>query len=256
MSDESGIYQIRNQIDGTVYIGSACNLEVRWKAHQRSLRRNYHPNIHLTRAWRRDGHQAFVFEVLELVVDLTELIAAEQRWIDAALKRYNIAPKAGSSLGRAVSAETRLRISRANKGKTLGRVTSEETKEKLRVINKNRPPMPQAQRAKISAARKGKPSHGKPHTVETKKLLSELAKRRTGTANSFYGKTHTEEACRKNAATKIGHYRIYPPDAEPFEISNMRAFCLERGLNAGEMTKTARGEARQHKGWRAERLAI
>ena len=71
----------------------------------------------------------------------TKLIEREQYYIDLCdsyNNGYNSTPKAGNSLGRKCSNETRNKISESNKGKhphANGRKLSDVTKEKLRKIN-------------------------------------------------------------------------------------------------------------------------
>lgn len=59
MSSKSGIYQIRNLVNGKVYIGSACRLNSRKSDHLRSLQRGNHVNQKLQRAWNKYGPSAF-----------------------------------------------------------------------------------------------------------------------------------------------------------------------------------------------------
>lgn len=102
MSSKSGLYCIKNAVNGKVYVGSACRLSCRQNDHRRNLLRGSHVNQKLQRAWVKYGEQAFEFSVLEYVADSAALIGREQHWIDAlnaVLGGYNIAPKAGSQLG-------------------------------------------------------------------------------------------------------------------------------------------------------------
>jgi group I intron endonuclease len=67
MSDNSGIYLIKNNKDNKCYLGSSKNLKTRKNTHLSKLRNNKHCNIHLQRAFNRDGEDCFYFEVLEYV---------------------------------------------------------------------------------------------------------------------------------------------------------------------------------------------
>ena len=64
---KSGIYQIRNLVNGKIYVGSSINLHVRKLSHFNSLKRNDHANQHLQKAYNKYGLDKFVFEVLEYV---------------------------------------------------------------------------------------------------------------------------------------------------------------------------------------------
>jgi group I intron endonuclease len=63
----SGIYQIRNSVNGKIYVGSAKNIYARWTAHKAQLRENRHHSILLQRAWNKYGAFAFSFEVIEFL---------------------------------------------------------------------------------------------------------------------------------------------------------------------------------------------
>lgn len=80
--DKSGIYIIRNLVNGKVYVGSSVDLCRRKEQHLSDLRRGSHINAHLQRAYNHYGLESFEFEVLEQVEDTTSLIAREQHWID------------------------------------------------------------------------------------------------------------------------------------------------------------------------------
>ncbi len=76
-----GVYWILNSINGKIYVGSAVNVERRWKEHASELNRKVHINKHLQNAWLKHGHAVFVFEVIEIVDDELWLKAREQAWI-------------------------------------------------------------------------------------------------------------------------------------------------------------------------------
>lgn len=158
----SGIYKITCTVNGKFYIGSAVDLNIRRYDHFSTLRRNTHANPHLQRAYNKYGKEVFTFEILELVLIPEMLTAREQYWFDKlrpfGRKGYNIAPIAGSNLGKHHTPETREKLRQihigmkhtpetceklrqANLGKKLtpeqlegrkGRVVSEETRRKLR----------------------------------------------------------------------------------------------------------------------------
>jgi group I intron endonuclease len=107
----SGVYRITCIITGKFYIGSSVNLRDRWYEHSSQLRRNTHHSITLQRAFNKHGKDAFVFEVLELVL-FPFLLEREQHWIDKLKpfdpgKGYNIALDAQASFtGRKHSPES------------------------------------------------------------------------------------------------------------------------------------------------------
>lgn len=119
-----GVYQIRNLINGIVYIGSAVDLYQRMHGHFSNLRNKKHHTVKLQRSWNKYGEENFVFEILEIVerrvgetnIEFERRLCKEQEqsYLDKYgaqqfiykesyefIKRtYNTCPTAGSSLGR------------------------------------------------------------------------------------------------------------------------------------------------------------
>lgn len=119
----SGIYIIGNILTNKVYVGSACTLKSRIRTHRARLNLKKHHSLKLQNSWNKHGHESFVFEVIEYVEDKTNLIVREQFWMDyykaATTEGYNVALIAGSSLGIRHTAETRAKVSAANKGRKM-----------------------------------------------------------------------------------------------------------------------------------------
>lgn len=64
-ANKTGIYCIRNQINGKIYIGSTkTSFSIRKNKHLRLLRKNLHYNEHLQNAWNYYGEDKFSFEIL------------------------------------------------------------------------------------------------------------------------------------------------------------------------------------------------
>ena len=161
---DSGIYIIKNIVNGKLYIGSAVNLDRRFYAHRWALYRNCHRNIYLQRAWNKDGETSFLFEKY-LICEKKDLIFYEQLTIDALIIRngreniYNISPTAGSTMGRECSEETRRKLSLTSRGRWTGKHHTEETKKKISIgnIGKNKGKIASLEtREKMSKSRKGK----------------------------------------------------------------------------------------------------
>jgi len=84
----SGIYEIKNNINGKSYVGSAKDIKRRWRRHKYGLRHNEHENIILQRAWNKYGEENFSFNILE-ECSIEMLLALEQKYLN--LKpEYNI----------------------------------------------------------------------------------------------------------------------------------------------------------------------
>lgn len=84
------IYNIKNTVNGKLYIGSSSQYTFRRRGHLSLLRRNKHHSIHLQNAWNKYGADSFEFSVIEciLTTDRTYLIEREQYWMDT-LQSYN-----------------------------------------------------------------------------------------------------------------------------------------------------------------------
>lgn len=65
MKKISGIYCIRNKIDGKIYIGRSNNIYLRWSHHKSELRRNIHGNKYLQRSWNKYKEDSFEFNIIE-----------------------------------------------------------------------------------------------------------------------------------------------------------------------------------------------
>src|SRR5690606_4713108 len=86
-SKKGGVYQIRNLINGKIYIGSAKCVQVRASQHLSKLKQGKHANKHLQNAFNKHGEDAFLFEVLEVVEgDKGERFRIEQKYIDKLIK--------------------------------------------------------------------------------------------------------------------------------------------------------------------------
>ena len=181
---KTGIYKITNTNTNKVYIGSAVNIELRWKEHLNDLKKGLHHSIKLQRSFNKHGVNSFKFEIIEQC-DRKDLIKHEQAYIDllkAYSEGYNSSPTAGSRLGSGQSEETKKKISDSLKGRpspNKGVVASQATRDKL------------------SKARKGK------------KLSSthiyNISQAKIGDKNPFFGKKVKEEhkICKKiNQFTK------------------------------------------------------
>lgn len=97
--DSIGVYIIVNRVSDTVYIGSTRNnFKQRFAEHRSWLRCGTHRNKHLQNAYNKYGADALDTAVLEECEHISDVEAAEQRWIDhfraAGVKMYNNRPRA------------------------------------------------------------------------------------------------------------------------------------------------------------------
>lgn len=177
---KTGVYCIRNKVNGKVYVGSAAHsLSERWKTHRLHLGRKTHPNRYLQAAWNKYGKDAFEFTILAKCspewclcveqIHLNRLRASNREF------GYNLCPTAGSQLGfkwspeqceknrevgRRRPKEHMLKMHAAGqtpeaKAKRLATINTPEHKAKMSAIRKGFRHTPES-RAKIGAAHKGR----------------------------------------------------------------------------------------------------
>ena len=89
----AGVYQIRNMLNGKIYIGSSVNLNKREQEHRSALNNNRHHSIHLQRAWKKYGEVNFEFETL-ITCHLSMCLWYEQQFLDQWEPEYNNNPVA------------------------------------------------------------------------------------------------------------------------------------------------------------------
>lgn len=116
----SAIYQIKNLINGKLYIGSAKDFYDRKTKHINFLINGKHHCSHLQNAWFLNGPDNFEFSIMEHV-ELDKLIEREQFYLDKFKSYdrefgYNLNPTARSSLGSKRTPEQKLKIAASQKG--------------------------------------------------------------------------------------------------------------------------------------------
>ena len=114
-----------------MYIGSTADFSERWTKHKWLLKKGLHSNIHLQRAWNKDGERMFEFSVVEYVDESPEAwMAREQYYTDLWKPEYAIRKECvASSLGCKHSDNSKQKIRLALIGKSL----SDETKAKMSI---------------------------------------------------------------------------------------------------------------------------
>ena len=188
----SGIYSITNKLNGKKYYGSTHCFYNRLREHRWMLRGNKHYNLHLQRAWRKYGEDAFRFDIVQ-EISVEHLLLVEQAFIQQNTDGYNIA----------AFAEAPAR-------------------------GRKRPPCSEETRKKLSEAGKGRtpPSQkGKPRSAETRKRMSEARHGKGG----FQGKTHSEETRKKMSEAHKG--KTYSEETKRKVSEARKRYCLSHGGN-------------------------
>lgn len=106
---KSGIYQIKNLVNGKVYIGQSLNVKYRLNGHLSLLKRNKHENYHLQNSFNFYGENQFSFKVIEYC-EMDKLDEREIFWINhfesmVDQNGYNF--EGGGNENKIVSEETR-----------------------------------------------------------------------------------------------------------------------------------------------------
>lgn len=155
----SGIYQIRCNPTGKVYIGSSCRIEKRWREHELHLIAGTHVNPHLQSAWNKHGKDQFEFSVLE-ECDKSQIRLREQDILDKADKTrlMNVSKHAsgGDTLTNEQKAARSLARSERNRQmwqerKEAGWSMSDEQRKKIGEWSKGRHPSDETRQKKSDA---------------------------------------------------------------------------------------------------------
>lgn len=219
ITNEAGIYIIRNTVNTNVYIGQSAYLLNRVKWHLRQLKKNKHANPKIQRFVNKYGIDSISFDVLELCErDKGVLCDREQHYMNQYPIKFNISKSAYSTLGVKKSADERRRMSERRKG-------VKQTPEQIEAAaapkrGKKKPPFTEQHKRNLSKAMKGRPAHfkGKTHKPETKELFRQIALSRPpvsdefrekmkqvtgGEKNGMYGRKHSEETKDKIRQKRI-----------------------------------------------------
>jgi group I intron endonuclease len=151
---KTGVYQIRNLLNGKIYIGSAKNLIRREHEHWSSLKKQCHRNSHLQNAYNFYGEENFVFEVLANT-NVDNLVKVEDMLIKLfkANNRdygYNIRKNAENNLGLKHSESTKQKLSISSSGESNGHYGKPQSEESRKRISDAKTGKKQTEAARIS----------------------------------------------------------------------------------------------------------
>jgi group I intron endonuclease len=233
----SGIYKIKNLINGKTYIGSTISkFNSRWNCHKSTLRRNVHKNRYLQSSWNKYGENHFKFEIVETIVNPNReiLIQREKYFKDLFKSEYNIAP-----------------IDRPFGTINLGRKHTPETIEKMKISHKNHK-MPIWFGEYISNIQKGKL-----HSEETKIKISKNCKgKNKGIPKQPFTKEHLKNLSLSHIGKNSGinHYMVkYRYKFYNFihgeEILAQCELNKKYNLKPGKISLVCNGKRKSYKGW-------
>ena len=178
------IYSITNIIDNKKYVGSAVDYNVRRIRHLSNLRCNRHHSSYLQNSFNKHGETNFIFDILEIVDDISKLIEVEQKWIDDIKPEFNMTLIAGlnSHLGVKRSDETKKKMSQVRVGMVFTQTHKDNISKSKKGVSINGTNMNKDKIGKsLSAEQKNKiklSNQGKIVSEETKKKISETLKKK------------------------------------------------------------------------------
>jgi frataxin-like iron-binding protein CyaY len=95
MKFRMGVFQIRNKMNGKVFIGSSTDLKAIWYAQKLQLDVGMHQNSDLQKEWKENGAENFIYEILEEIeqkednpTDYSKEVKALENMIIEELKPY------------------------------------------------------------------------------------------------------------------------------------------------------------------------
>ena len=113
--NKAGIYMWENLTNGKKYIGSAVNLRNRFIQYYSIKYLERYNYMGICRPLLKYEHENFALAILEYC-EPEKCLEREDFYISSFQPKYNILPKAGSSLGRKHSEKTKKILSEINKG--------------------------------------------------------------------------------------------------------------------------------------------
>lgn len=178
MVNISGIYQIQSKIyPDRIYIGSAVDIQDRWRCHLKDLRKCIHGNSRFQNHFNKYGEQDIQFTVLE-ECSKEMLIQREQHYIDTLNPWFNICKVAGSRLGSTLTDEQCNNLSLSHIGQVPWNKGKKATLEAIQHQSEShlgfkQPEVLNKQRS-IKLTGRPSPMKNKHHSDETKQHMSKV----------------------------------------------------------------------------------
>jgi group I intron endonuclease len=245
----TGIYQIRNKLNGKVYVGRSVNVEKRLSDHRSALRTGSHYSEHMQSAWIKYGEESFEFNVIE-ECDEKLLPARESHWIRELHavdpdRGYNLKDEDGTGSWRL--SEEALRNLRETMSKP-------EVREKIGARQRELHNDPEWKVAYLERVRSDEfrdkhrlfgednPFWGRSHSEETREIISQAS---SGERSGMWGRTHSEESREKISEKNKKFYQENPEKRIKSEETRRRMSEARKALWASKTPEERAEAARQ-----------
>ncbi len=182
----SGVYRLRNTVNGNFYIGSTKHLGKRRGRHFYVLKNGLKENIRMLEDAKKYGADSFCFEVIEYC-DEDKLLEREQHYFELLMPQYNVWKSIYDGTGRTYTNAQLKYFKTLNKGP---RNLPEHSNSLKKAWVKRREKYSKEELSKKMAEAR----RGILHSEETKKMMSERRK----------GKHKSEETKEKMRLAKLG----------------------------------------------------
>lgn len=222
------IYLITNLTNQKQYTGfTSKNPSERWIEHVTvSKNPNRHDYSYIHRAIRKYGLDNFKFEVIYQSKDKNHTLSVMESYF---INEYNTIRPNGYNLTSGGEGLNDYEFTDTHKSRISAALTGKE-KPYMQIVNRD----PEKIRKTAEKHR------GMKRTDETKAKISAIHK----------GKTISEEQKIKLSKKWI----VIFPDGHEEEVINLKAFCIENGLDVGNLSNVAYGRAKSHKKFRCRKV--
>ena len=229
MERVAAVYAIRQTSTGRVYVGSSVFIYFRWHKHRELLRKGRHDSCYMQAAYDQDGLEGLVFEILQIVEDISNIRLYEQEWTDK-LEAYgpkglNAAPSAFNCKG--------VRTHPLQKPIFRAHHISGEVVEFANMA----------------------------HFCEERGLRYANIHQLTLVSRRWHKGWRCEKIGQERSDVEIGRpqaklWQVFPPDGEPFKVENLSRFCRKNNLDQPSLARTRVKPGTFYRGWRVEHADV
>lgn len=221
-----GVYVLTDVKSKRFYVGSSGDVKKRLKRHIYDLNRNNHHCSELQELWWKNKSlttSIFPTETREEAYDLEKDIIS--RFSESTLMlNVGLGVKGGDNLSRNKNRDEII-LKMKNSIKERMQLLTPEDRKILFGLSGNKNGMFNKQHTEITRLKMSKAHEGRSYksgwkqSDETKKTLSEFAKKRTGELNPFFNKTHSDET-KKRISEKKKSQNLLPPNTRKVKIED------------------------------------